>query len=316
MSADKFRLDPLLQLYLDRGWPVFPSHREGWSFVQGGFHGASCDERLVLSWQRRWPSAVWSIPTGRPPQGSGLAMVDLDVKNSKDGVADLARLIGSFELPAVPRVRTPSGGWHLWFLAPPNECGTTVGDIGKGWRGPAPGIDIKADRGSCRVPDGSPACRYVWDPEFNLERAILLPLPTVLTPIHVPYEGEESSAPMASGQRPPQAQISAYAKAVVAGTLDRIRKASPGKQHFILNAECHSIGRLAESLGLERKALLEDLVAAGLEMQPEPGKRAWRRHGPDGVERTVVDGLDDGMRKPRTPNLNAPVRARGSPSRR
>jgi hypothetical protein len=303
MSADGGKLDPLLKTYLNRGWPVFPSHGDGWSFVPGGFHGASCDERLVLSWQRRWPSAVWSIATGRPPRGSGIVIADLDVKNGKDSVADLARLTGSPQLPAVPRVRSPSGGWHLWFLAPPNECGTTVGDKGKGWRGPASGIDIKADRGSCRVPGGSSACRYVWDPQFNLETALLLPLPPALTPIRVPYEEEESSAPVASRQ--PQALVGAFARARIAGAQDRIRAASPSSQHFTLNGEAYSIGRVAAALGLDRKALIEDLVAAGLAMQSEAGKPAWRRHGPDGVERTVIDGLDAGMKKPRTPQFRS-----------
>jgi hypothetical protein len=300
-------LDPLLQLYLDKGCLVFPWAGRRTPLVPGGFHGASNDARLVASWQQRWPRALWSIATGRPPQGSGIAIADLDRKNGKDGFATLAELPGSSELPPVPRVHTPSGdGRHLWFLAPPNECGSTVGDKGKRWRGPGPGIDIKCDRGSCHVPGGSPASPYRWDPEFNLETALLLPLPAVLTPVELPDVEDETLGPTeASEQRPAQALISAYAKARLAGTLDRIRRANPGEQRYTLNGEAYAIARVAAALGLDRQELIEDLVEAGLAMQQEAGKPPWRRHGVDGVQKTVVQAVGDGMKKPKTPRLRS-----------
>jgi hypothetical protein len=303
MSADKYKLDPWLQLYLDKGLLVFPWDERRTPLVTGGFHAASNDARLVASWQRRFPKAFWAIPTGRPPQGSGVVIVDCDRKNGKNGFEDLARLLGTTELPPAPRVYTPSNGGHFWFLAPPHECGTTIGVKGKRWRGPAPGIDIKADRGSCHVPSSSPASRYFWDREFNLQTALLLPLPPVLTPKLLPdEEGETPDSVGASGQRQAIVAPDAYAKATIARTLDRIRNASPGEQHFTLNGESYAIGRVVDALGLDRRALIEDLIAAGLEMQQEAGKPPWRRNE---VKTTVLDGLGAGMKKPKTPQLRS-----------
>jgi hypothetical protein len=294
-------LDPLLQLYLDKGFLIFPWDGRRTPLVPGGFHGASNDARLVASWYERWPWAVWSIATGRPPQGSGIVIADLDCKNGKNGFLTLAGLTGSSKLPEAPRVHTPSGGQHLWFQAPPNECGTTVGDKGKRWRGPGPGIDIKADRGSCHLPGGSPASRYRWDPTYNLETALLLLLPTVLTPVRIPDEDSETRVPAgASGQRQKidDAVAEAYAETTIARTCERIRAAVPGEQRHTLNAEAWSIGRLAAGLGLNRQKLIADLIEAGLAMQQQAGYPPWLRHE---VEKTVKTGFDDGMKKPKIP---------------
>jgi hypothetical protein len=49
MSADRGKLDPQLQLYLDKGCLVFPWDGRRTPLVPGGLHAASNDARLVAS---------------------------------------------------------------------------------------------------------------------------------------------------------------------------------------------------------------------------------------------------------------------------
>jgi hypothetical protein len=299
-------LDPQLQAYLDAGFLIFPcSWRPGdrRPLVEGGFYAASNDARLVAAWWQTWPLALWAIRTGRRPQGSGIAVVDIDVRHH--GFNTLARLVGS-TIPIVPRVTTPSTGMHLWYLAPPDGCFSTVGVGGKRRRGLGEGLDFKCDLTQCHLPGPSPRSRYVWDAKYNLLSLPLLPLPAALTPVEVPDDDEEFGS--AAPSKRPISNVAAYAAAAAENACRRIREAVPGQQRYVLNAEAYAIGRLVAGLGLDRTSVARDLVEAGLGMQQQAGRTPWRR---DQVRRTVLDALADGARHPTTPNLRSqPRRAR------
>ena len=81
-----------------------------------------------------WPQGYGvGVATGR-----GLVVVDLDVKH--DGEAALQLLEGTNEdLPPTMRVRTPSGGIHLYFHS--------TKDLRNSASRIAPGIDIRGDGG-------------------------------------------------------------------------------------------------------------------------------------------------------------------------
>ena len=80
-----------------------------------GFHDASASEGQVDQW---WsPGSRANI--GVWPGYSGHVVLDVDTKDGKDGESDLFML--ECELGALPdtwTVRTPSGGFHLWFAMP------------------------------------------------------------------------------------------------------------------------------------------------------------------------------------------------------
>jgi hypothetical protein len=241
-------LDPQLQDYLDRGWLVFPcSWRpdDRTPLIEGGFYGASNDRRLVASWWQRWPRALAVLRTGKCPQGSGIVIIDVDIKHGVSGFALLARLIGP-EIPQVPRVTTPSGGMHFYYLAPPGGCITTTGVGSKRRPGLGPGLDVKADLASCHCPGPSPLSQYRWDAKFNLHTVPLLPLPAALTPVEIADEEDEP------GAAPPQRAIgrpAAYPAAALANTCQRIREAVPGTQRRTLNDETLKLGHLVAGLG-------------------------------------------------------------------
>jgi Bifunctional DNA primase/polymerase, N-terminal len=293
-------LDPQLRDYLDRHWPIFPcSWQPGDKrpLIEGGFYGASTDPKLVASWQRQFPKALWALRTGRRPPGAGIAVVDVDIKHR--GFNTLARL-GGGEIPAVPRVTTPSGGLHLYYLAPLGGCFSTVGVGGKRRQGLGPGLDLKCDLSMCHLPGPSPVSRYSWDPIFNLHTHPLLPLPAALTPVEVPDEDEELGA--ATAHRRPIGHSAAYAARAIANACQRIREAVPGTQRNTLNGEALSIGRLVAGLGLDRASVARDLVAAGMAMANQAGKRPWRQHE---VRKYVLDALTDGARRPSVPQLRS-----------
>jgi hypothetical protein len=290
-------LDPQLQQYLDRGWLIFPcSWHPGDKrpLIEGGFYSATSDPRLVAIWWARWPPALCAIRTGKRPQGSGIAIVDVDVRHH--GFSTLARLVGP-QIPQVPRVTTPSGGLHLYFSAPPNGCFSTVGPGGKRRRGLGEGVDVKCDLAMCHAPNASPACRYYWDPKFGLDLP-LLPLPAVLTPIEVPDDQEEMTA--ARPQRP-IARPDAYAEKSLSNACDRIRSAAPGEQRSKLNNEALGMGNLAAGMGLDHASVVHALIEAGMSMANQAGRAPWRRHE---VRDVVMTAFRDGLRKPKTPQLH------------
>ncbi|WP_157001158.1 bifunctional DNA primase/polymerase [Agromyces laixinhei] len=99
------------------GVPVFPCAREGKRpLTSTGFHDASCDVDQVETWWARWPEANLGMPTG---SASGIDVVDVDAK----GVAGSG--FPAFERAAtaglvdgeLARVRTPSGGLHVYYPA-------------------------------------------------------------------------------------------------------------------------------------------------------------------------------------------------------
>ncbi|MGR3382715.1 bifunctional DNA primase/polymerase [Roseovarius indicus] len=107
-----------IALHLARqGLPVFPCKASGPNVksphTAHGFRDATCDPATIEAWWRQWPSALVGFRTG---SASGIAVLDLDVKNGKDGIA-AARSRGIDPETASPMIQqTLSGtGRHLYF---------------------------------------------------------------------------------------------------------------------------------------------------------------------------------------------------------
>jgi hypothetical protein len=93
--------------------------------LRHGLTEATTDPRLIEMWWARWPAANVGLRTG-------IAMDVADI-DSAEGWHGLTHLLGG-ELPPGPRVRTGSGGWHLWFH--PTGFGNRVRLLpGLDWRG-------------------------------------------------------------------------------------------------------------------------------------------------------------------------------------
>ena len=90
------------------------------------------------------PSGGYGIQTGA---FNGIFVIDLDVKEGKNGVVALDKLAGGRPIPDTLAVLTPSGGAHLYFRLPPGVyVPSSQGVLG-------PGIDVRGDGGYVVGPD-------------------------------------------------------------------------------------------------------------------------------------------------------------------
>ena len=95
------------------GWPVFPCNENGAPAVTQWQHAATIDEEVI----RRWEESPGWARVACVPGLAGCFVIDVDVKNGKDGEASLAKLEEEhdFEAWSYPQQPTPSGGRHLFL---------------------------------------------------------------------------------------------------------------------------------------------------------------------------------------------------------
>jgi hypothetical protein len=111
------------------GYPVFPCNaKERRPYTSHGFKDATTNAAQVAAWWAEWPDALVGMPTGAV---SGVYVLDIDVKNGKNGFDTLKRL--GYELPDTRTHWTRSGGCHLLFTAPQGmRMKTDAGVLGEG----------------------------------------------------------------------------------------------------------------------------------------------------------------------------------------
>jgi hypothetical protein len=120
--------------YANQGYTVFPLQPNGKQpLTDHGFKDASRDPETIRQWWTKWPDANVGIVTGKV---SGVVVLDVDRKHGVDGVVSMAEL----EIPKTLTIRTPSGGFHLFFKAP-------SGTIVPRRIGVKPGLDILGEGG-------------------------------------------------------------------------------------------------------------------------------------------------------------------------
>jgi hypothetical protein len=145
---------------------------------------ATADLATLERWAERWPGCNWGLVTGA---GSGIVVLDVDVKDGKDGMATLRRLATEHggRLPCNLIVRTGSGGLHLYLEHPGFHVSNSAGKLG-------PGLDIKADGGYCVAPGSS----HVSGGRYEVERALPpAPLPEWLLDLLRPVAALPPAAP-------------------------------------------------------------------------------------------------------------------------
>ncbi len=115
---------------VNRGYPVFPCWEKANGAIQpsgerkhpngknprtrNGFKDATTDAKQIATWAAQWPDALVGVPTGK---ASGLLVLDVDVKNGKDGFATLQAM--GWALPETRTHRTKHGGGaHYLFRNP------------------------------------------------------------------------------------------------------------------------------------------------------------------------------------------------------
>jgi hypothetical protein len=157
------------------GWAVLPCHSPAPSGcscgrpdcsspakhprTRHGLHESSANPDVIRAWWCRWPDANVGIRTGSV---SSLVVVDVDPGHG--GLDTVRRLQAEGPLPEGLRVRTGSGGWHLYFAHPGgvirNSAGTALG----------PGVDVRGDGGYVIAPPSRHRSggSYQWQGRWTL----------------------------------------------------------------------------------------------------------------------------------------------------
>jgi hypothetical protein len=247
-----------------RGWPVFPVSSNKRPLIKWG-DGASTDIKIITDWWRRWPQALVGVPTGRR---SGFVVLDVDVKDGRNGFDTLADLGGAI-LPDTPMVHTRSGGVHIYFAHIDVEIRNSVGKYGLGV-----GLDVRGDGGFVVVP--SLGSGYWWDPHCNFDTVALVPAPAWLG------HRERPERPSANRHQrfDPQACLDEACQLT--------RTAPDGEKYHTLNREVFSVatlvaaGRLAEADARRALAVATDILIAHSNADR---KQTWET-----LERAFADG--------------------------
>ncbi|MET9070970.1 bifunctional DNA primase/polymerase [Streptomyces sp. NPDC004232] len=287
----------LLKAALDaaeRGWHVFPL-RPG--SKPPALHGEkSCTRTGVcagghVKWEQRattdfdriraaWSRAPFNVGIATGP--SGLVVIDLDVpkdKGSSDapcGATTFSALCerAGHAVPTTYRVRTASGGEHLYFTAPNGlKLGNTVGTV-------ASSVDTRA-WGGYVVAAGSTTPAGQYEALCGSQAAALPPwLQSILEPAPTRPVGP-LRLPAVDGSRAALAALEAECAVVVA--------APDGQRNNTLNLCAFKVGRFVAWGDLPRHVVEEAFQGAGEAAGLTPAE----------CRTTIRSALDSSMRKVR-----------------
>ena len=274
-----------------RGWHVFP--------ITPG----AKKPPLINQWEIRAstdPSQInrwWHIPhtIGIATGPSGLVVIDLDTRKHGQATPDRWATLGigsgtgvlralahqhGASIPPTYAVRTTSGGWHLYYTAPPGAHLRNTHDV-IGWK-----IDTRAHGGyvvapGCPVP---PSGYQLVDDRDPAE------LPTWLHQALTPTPSPALSAPAVAAAANP----TGYTTAAVRGEAERVRTAPPGQHNAVLCRAAYALGQLVGAGLLDSGTARTELTTAasaliGADCDCTPVE----------VARVITAGLAAGARNPR-----------------
>jgi Bifunctional DNA primase/polymerase, N-terminal len=275
-----------------RGWHVFPiaPRAKKPPVIDRWETRASIDPDQITHWWRHIPYAI-GIATGP----SGLVVVDLDTAKHGEIVPErwaalgigsgagvlraLARAQGTTVTPTYA-VTTPSGGWHLYYTAPPGIALRNTHDvIGRK-------IDTRAHGGYVVAP-GNPVPPSGYELVDDRD-PVELPdwLHQALTP--------KPPAPISASAVAAAANPSGYVTAALQGECQRVRTAPSGQHNAVLCRAAYALGQLVGAGLLHEATARADLTtAAGALISADCDCT------PREITRVITAGLAAGAANPR-----------------
>lgn len=278
--------------YATRGWPIFPcdpsksNHKA--PLTPNGFYDASRDPNQLRRWWRKWPDALIGLPTGEP---TDLVVLDIDTKNGVNGFATLATTGHAAEVSQYEtgRVKTSSGGMHVYFDAGGRAFRCSKGKLGDG-------LDVRGYGGYVIAPSPGSGYQFVpldtgsWtDPRQGIDTAPLAMAPGWLNVIQPKREAASGPVPTSSG-------LSRYGEAALDAAYRAIINAPGGLQEETLHREAFSIGTLAAAGGVPERFARAVLLHAARQMRDYDPRRPWRANQ---IEDKVNRSFERGMLFPR-----------------
>jgi hypothetical protein len=95
------------------------------------FGTATNDPEKIKEWFPRYPECGFGIVTGA---SNSTTVLDIDIKNGVNGLENFSAL--GITIPKTGIVRTPSGGFHVYFYTGSLQIPCSVGKV-------APGVDVR-----------------------------------------------------------------------------------------------------------------------------------------------------------------------------
>lgn len=233
-----------------RGFLVFPMFLRqagAWTGNTGWQEHASTDPAIVAAWWRKAPEAAIGLLAGEP---NGFCVLDIDRKNGVDGFATLRALGLDPETMSPVRVRTPSGGMHVYF-APEPRLKNWAGKLGAG-------LDTRTTGGLVLAPGSTKGGGFYESVGVPLGTVELPPFPAALIPPAQPERGPvEPLAEATAEQREWAADQLAERCADLAATPE-------GQREHTLNAAAMWAGGAAAHGFLDEAEAKGELEAAAL----------------------------------------------------
>jgi len=148
--------------FFKKGFKVFPVKSGGKTPAVKEWQSwaENATNKDILAFYKKYPFCNWGIFCG----ASGLTVLDIDVKNEGLGIKSFDHLQEVHgELPKTTKVKTPSGGFHLYFSGMYRDSASTI----------APGIDTRGIGGYVLAPGSR-----IGSATYTLEEDLpILPFP-------------------------------------------------------------------------------------------------------------------------------------------
>jgi len=220
---------------------------------------------------------------------SGLAVLDLDVphhgKAAPDGVSGQPTGLDAFlrlcsehgqPVPATFTVRTPSGGYHLYFTVSDASVRNSAGRLG-------PLIDVRGAGGYVV----GPRSHIGGKPYSVVDPALPVPLPSWIAALL--RQPEPAQVPDVPGLAARVRDGGAWALAALRDEVRRVATAPEGKRNDTLNRAAFRLGQLAGAGLLPTDEVSTALAAAAARAGLPPAEAG----------RTIRSGVTAGIRVPR-----------------
>lgn len=124
-----------------QGIAVFPAGPDKRPMVKGWQDVATADTDQIERWWAQFPNAMPAMPTGKQ---NGIAVMDVDLKDGKDGAAGLRAIGHDSDLLSPVQSETPTGGRHILFRWPDG--------MGNSNAGLPEGVDVRGEGGFIIAP--------------------------------------------------------------------------------------------------------------------------------------------------------------------
>ncbi len=240
-----------------KGYRVHPVKHDKNPYLPGWPDKATTNPDEIEKFWASHPGAGVGIATGE-----GLVVIDLDVKNDKDGVAEFVKPLGPETVDWNRATSTPSDGAHVYYRT--DEAFGNATNV-------LPGVDVRGERG------------YVvaYDPDVPA-LADLPELPRAVAEILRKKAPERATGVV-------REVTLSKARAALDRERGDVRNAPEGERNNALNTAAFNLGQLIGEPGLDegevRDTLTEAAETAGL--------------GAVETAKTIDSGLRKGMANPR-----------------